>query len=417
MSKLYIKGKKRLSGEITVQGAKNSALPILAATVLCKGQSVIHNCPDLSDVNASIRILEHLGCVCKREDNTLIVNSENINCYDIPDALMREMRSSIVLLGAISARMGRAKLCSPGGCELGPRPIDLHIASLRKLGLHISEDHGYLECVSDGRMCGTHIHLAFPSVGATENIILASATAKGCTVIHNAAREPEIVDLQDFLNKAGGKIKGAGTDRIIINGVDSLNGTEHTVIPDRIVVATYLAAAAVTQGEILLKNINSEHLMSMISCFNEMGCSLKVYKDKIHIIAPQKLARFLKLQTMVYPGFPTDAGPIFVSMASVAEGTSMFVENIFENRYNYINEMQRLGAKIKIADRVAVIEGVNSLSGANVDCTDLRGGAALVLAGLAADGETVVDKIFHIDRGYEKIENVLHSLGADIKRI
>ena len=416
MSKLYINGGKRLSGEVSVQGAKNSALPILAATVLCHGESVIHNCPELSDVTASVRILEHLGCVCKREGDTLVVNSANISCCDIPDSLMREMRSSIVLLGAISARMGRAKLCSPGGCELGPRPIDLHISALRKLGLVIDESYGCLDCKTQDCLKGTEIHLAFPSVGATENIILAAATASGRTIIHNAAREPEICDLQDFINSAGGCVCGAGTGTIVINGVSKLYGTEHTVIPDRIVAATYLAAAAMTKGKILLKNIDKSHLISVLTYFSDMGCDMKVKDKSVLLTAPQRLNRFLEIQTMVHPGFPTDAGPILVAMATLASGSSMFVENIFENRYNYVGELRRLGAKIKLADRVAVIDGVETLSGARVESTDLRGGAALTLAGLAADGLTVVDKIYHIDRGYEKIENVLTNLGADIVR-
>ncbi len=416
MSKLYINGGKRLSGKVSVQGAKNSALPILAATVLCRGKNVIHNCPLLSDITASVRILEHLGCTCTREGSTLIVDSTNIGCYDIPDCLMREMRSSIVLLGAIAARMGRAKLCSPGGCELGPRPIDLHISSLKKLGLLINEDRGYLDCESKGRLNGAEIHLAFPSVGATENIMLAAATAKGRTVIHNAAREPEICDLQDFINKAGGQIFGAGTGNIVIDGVEGLKGTEHSVIPDRIVATTYMAAAAVTEGKILLEKVDPLHMTSVLSYFEEMGCALDVKSESILLTAPKRLNRFLKIQTMVYPGFPTDAGPILVAMAALADGSSMFVENIFENRYNYVSEMQRLGARIKIADRVAVIDGVESLSGACVDSTDLRGGAALAVSGLAARECTVIDKIFHIDRGYENIENVLCTLGADVIR-
>lgn len=416
MSKLYINGGKRLSGEVTVQGAKNSALPILAATVLCDGESVIHNCPKLSDVTASVRILEHLGCICRREGDTLIVDSRNISCFDIPDSLMREMRSSIVLLGAISARMGRAKLCSPGGCELGPRPIDLHVSALKKLGLIIDESYGCLDCKTNDCLKGTEIHLAFPSVGATENIILAAATAKGRTVIHNAAREPEICDLQNFINSAGGCVCGAGTGTVLIDGVSKLHGAEHTVIPDRIVAATYLAAAAMTRGKILLKNIEQPHLISVLTYFSEMGCVLQVKNKSVLLEAPQKLSRFFEIQTMVYPGFPTDAGPILVAMATLSNGSSMFVENIFENRYNYVGELRRLGAKIKLADRVAVIDGVERLSGARVDSTDLRGGAALVLAGLAADGLTVVDKIHHIDRGYENIENVLTNLGADIVR-
>ena len=416
MSKLLINGGKRLCGELSVHGAKNGALPILAATILCAGECVIHNCPYLSDVDASVRILEHLGCTCDREGSTLIVNTKNMSRYDIPDELMREMRSSIVWLGAIAGRMGRAKLSSPGGCELGPRPIDLHISSLKALSLDINEDHGFIDCSARKRLRGNIIHLSFPSVGATENIMLAAVTAQGKTVIHNAAREPEIADLAKFLNSAGAKVLGAGTDTIVIDGVVSLHDTEHTVMSDRIVAATYMSAAAVTSGELVLKNIVSEHLTSVFSVFKEMGCRLDIYANSLHLRAPSKLKNFLCIRTLVYPGFPTDAGPLLVAAAAVADGTSMFVENIFENRFKYIGEMRRLGAKIKVADRVAVIDGVNSLSGAKVKSTDLRGGAALVIAGLAANGITEVDDIFHIDRGYEDIEQNLCLLGAEIKR-
>ncbi|MBR3594492.1 MAG: UDP-N-acetylglucosamine 1-carboxyvinyltransferase [Clostridia bacterium] len=416
MSKLYINGGSRLSGELIVHGAKNSVLPILAATILCKGECVIHNCPNLSDVDSSVRILEHLGCSCRREGSTIVINSDGLSRFDIPDELMQEMRSSIVWLGAIAGRLGRARLSSPGGCELGPRPIDLHLSALGRLGMQIIDNHGYIDCVAKGRLRGNDIHLAFPSVGATENIMLAAVYAQGKTVISNAAKEPEIVDLQNFLNRAGARICGAGNDKIIIEGVRSLHGAEHTVIPDRIVTATYMSAASVTGGEVLLKGVLSEQLLSVISVFGEMGCDVSYSHNEIKLSAPHRLSRFSGVQSLVYPGFPTDAGPLIVAAATVAQGSSMFIENIFENRYKYIGELRRLGAKIKTADRVAVIDGVDRLSGARVNSTDLRGGAALIIAGLAAHGKTEIDKIFHIDRGYENIEENLRQLGADIKR-
>lgn len=416
-SKIYINGGQRLNGELEVQGAKNGALPILAATVLCEGESVIHNCPSLSDVDATIRILEHLGCRCKKEGSTLTVNAETVNCFDIPESLMREMRSSIVLLGAIVSRTGKAKLSSPGGCELGPRPIDLHLSSLGRLGVEIKDDHGFLDCCFTKRRRNCSIYLAFPSVGATENIILASATANGTTVIHNAAREPEILDLQTFINSAGGKVMGAGTDTIVIEGVKHMHGAEHTVIPDRIVAATYMAAAAVTGGDVLLKNTEPSHMNAVLSHIYETGCKIKIDGKTVRLTAPPRLGRFSNIRTMVYPGFPTDAGPILLAMACVADGTTMFVENIFENRYRYADELRRLGADIKVSGRVAVVEGVAGLSGASVESTDLRGGAALVIAGLCASGTTVVGATHHIDRGYEKFEEKLRCLGADIKRV
>ncbi len=416
MSKLYINGGKRLFGELRVHGAKNSVLPILAATILCAGECVIHNCPRLSDVDASVAILEHLGCSCYRDGETLVVNTKDMSRFDIPDELMREMRSSIVWLGAISGRMGRARLSSPGGCELGPRPIDLHISALKRLGLNIDESRGLLDCRVNKKLCGNEIHLDFPSVGATENIMLAAVTAQGRTVIHNAAREPEIVDLQDFLKSAGARICGAGTDTIVIDGVSCLHGTVYSVMPDRIVAATYLTAGAITNGEVHIKNIKPKHLTSILSVFREMGCSVKTRDDEVFLCANGRLKRFLNLRTLVYPGFPTDAGPLLVAAAALADGTSMFVENIFENRYKYIDELKRLGANIKVAGRVAVIDGVGEFFGAKVRSTDLRGGAALVLAGLAASGVTEIEKVCYIDRGYEDIEENLRLLGADIKR-
>ena len=417
MQRLKIEGGKKLSGEICVHGAKNAALPLLAACVLAKGETVLHNCPKLSDSYAALRILSCLGCRCKRENDTAIVNTDALVGFDVPDDLMREMRSSIVFLGAISGRCGRCKLSFPGGCELGPRPIDLHIKALRKMGAVIKEEYGLLDCEVPSGLRGTRISLSFPSVGATENIILAASTAKGETVIENAAREPEIVDLAGFLNKCGAKIKGAGTGRIAIVGVKELFGCEYNVMPDRIVACTYMSAAAVTGSELNIKKVNYHDLTSVIPVFEEMGCTVFPFSDNIYISAKKRLGAVKNVRTMPYPGFPTDAQAIIMPPLCKASGTSVIVENIFESRYRHIDELCRMGAKIKTEGRVAVIEGVKTLYGANVMATDLRGGAALVLAGLGAQGETVVSNVKYIDRGYESIETDLRSVGAGIVRI
>ncbi len=415
MSKIVINGGKRLTGEVTVQGAKNSVLPILAAAVLCDGVCVIHNCPDLADVDTSIKILRNFGAKVDYSDKTMVIDSKGIKNYEIPESLMREMRSSVVFLGGIVGRMKKAVISSPGGCELGPRPIDLHLSSLKKLGVDIVEEHGYLHCNAENGIVGSEIHLAFPSVGATENIILAAATAQGVTVIHNAAKEPEISDLADFLNSAGARIYGSGSDTIYIHGVSKLNGTTHTIIPDRIVAATYMAAAAVTKGKVTLLNVMPSHMVAMLSVFRESGCDINVKGKSLTIAAPKTLCRVPTIRSLVYPAFPTDAGPIIISMLSLAKGTTVFVENIFESRFRYIDELNRLGAKIKTEGKVAIIEGVKALSGAGCVCPDLRGGAALVIGGLAASGTTEIKNISHINRGYDDITKVLENLGGDIK--
>ena len=412
--KIYVQGGSCLKGEATVQGAKNSALPILAATLLIEGQSVIHNCPRLTDVDVSLKILTKLGCRCKREEDTVIVDASSVSCDKIPDTLMREMRSSVVFLGAILSRCKSATVSSPGGCELGPRPIDLHLKALSELGYTINENHGYITCLKEDKTCAAVINLPFASVGATENAILASCLLNGKTIIHGAAKEPEISDLADFLNSAGGKIYGAGSDTIEIYGVSKLYSTEHTVIPDRIVAATYLSAAAITGGEIVLKGVNPSHFNCVLNSFKETGCKIALSGSTLKLVAPKKLTRIPLTKTVVYPGFPTDAGPCLVAMLTLAKGTSVFVENIFENRFKYIDELKRLGANISIQNKVAIIEGVDSLSGAVVEATDLRGGAALVVAALAARGKTQIGAIHHIERGYEDISGVLSSLGAKI---
>ncbi len=417
MENLVINGGRRLSGEINIQGAKNSALPILAATVLIKGKSVIHNCPDLSDIDAAIKILEHLGCKVSKENNTVTVDSDAISCYNIPDSLMREMRSSIVFLGSVLGRMGKAVLSSPGGCDIGLRPIDLHLSSLRTLGIEINESHGSIICTKEKEIKGKVISLSFPSVGATENIILASVLSKGRTIILNAAREPEIKDLADFLNSCGGQIDIGSHGTVVINGVSELHECEHTVISDRIAALTFMCCTAACGGDVVMTQTETDSYLSVIPVFEQMGCEIAKGKRVLRIKMNQRPLEVRDIRTMPYPGFPTDAQAPLMAVLCKAQGTSVLVENIFENRFKHVPELQRMGASVKVEGRVAIIDGVDALYGAKTVCPDLRGGAALVIAGLSAFGTTVIEQIEHIDRGYESIEKTLSDLGADIRRI
>ncbi len=416
MDSYIINGQNSLYGEVKIDGAKNGVLPILAATLLTDEECIIHNCPNLSDVCITKQILSLLGCKVTHEGKTITVNPRFANSSEIPLELMRKMRSSIVFLGAISARNGTAVMSFPGGCEIGSRPIDLHLYALRRLGIDIAENGGKLICTCL-RPEGCEIVLSFPSVGATENIILASAKAKGETVIVNAAREPEICDLAEVINKMGGKIKGAGESTVIIEGVEKLHGFEHSVLPDRITAATFLSAVAAAGGNVRLTEVNPVHLIPVMCALEEMGCKINFDENSCRIIQKGRLRSVKSIRTMPYPGFPTDAQAPLMAAASVAEGTSVFIESIFDSRFKHAGELNRLGAKISIEGRMAVVEGVKRLSGAAVESTDLRGGAALIVAGLAAEGVTTVRCSGHIDRGYDRIEDTLSSLGAKIHRL
>lgn len=417
MSKLVVEGCRKLQGEAKVQGSKNSTLPILAATIVTKDENVIHNCPCLTDIDASVRILRFLGCTATRSGHTLVVNTKDMCTDEIPTSLMREMRSSIIFLGAILAREGSARLSFPGGCELGARPIDLHLDALRKLGAIITEHHGKIDCCAPKGLSGAKIALAFPSVGATENIMIAATLAKGMTVISNAAREPEIEDLADYLNRCGANITGAGEGTIIIEGVQRLSGTAHTVISDRIVAATLMTAAAITGSDIVLSDVVGGHLQAVVPVFEQAGCDVDISGGKLRLCSPQRLGAFGTVRTTPYPGFPTDAQAPVMAMATVAKGTTVFVETVFENRYKHVGEFARMGACVKSEGRVAVVQGVDELYSAPVQAQDLRGSAALVVAAMAAQGVSEIDTTKYLDRGYEEFDVVLQSLGANVRKI
>ena len=417
MGKFIVEGGNPLLGEIKVQGAKNAVLPILAATILARGECVLHNVPRLRDVIKTELVLKRLGCEVKYENDALIVKPGASCTCRISEDLMREMRSSIIFLGAVISRCSEAVVSMPGGCPIGLRPIDLHLKGLKELGVEISEEHGYMYCRCN-ELKGCNIHLDFPSVGATENIILASVYAEGTTVISNAAREPEIADLANFLNKMGAKIRGAGTGTVYIEGVkEQLHGAEYTIMPDRIVAATYLAAAAATDGELFLTDAEPMHMGAMLHVLEEMGVKLKIGENTIHIKHGKGLRGVHMLRTMPYPGFPTDIQSPFMTVAALAHGTSVFTENIFENRFQHVDELVRMGADIKVTGRSAVIRGVDRLYGANLVARELRGGAALVIAALAAEGKSEISGTEYIDRGYEFFEDNLSACGGIIKRV
>lgn len=416
MSVIRVRGGNPLYGRVSVQGAKNAILPILAASIINGGKSVIHNCPDLTDVRISIDILNHLGCRTQYENGTLTVDSSEMTEFCIPCELMNRLRSSVIFKGALINRMGKSCTSYPGGCNLGHRPIDLHLNAFGKLGIITTEEHGNITCIADS-ITPCRIFLGFPSVGATENIMLASCRSNGITRIVNAAREPEIVDLQGFLNSMGAKITGAGTDVIEIQGVSSFHDCEYTVIPDRIVAATYMAAVVVAGGRVEIANIIPNHISAFIAVMRECGASITVRENSLVITSPGYIRPVRMINTLPYPGFPTDAQSLIMTVMSLAKGTSIIRENIFCGRFTHAGELIRMGADIDIADKMAVIRGVRSLSGCSVKAADLRSGAALVVAALGADGETEISNVCYIDRGYENFEKTLSGLGADIERI
>ncbi|SMB96418.1 UDP-N-acetylglucosamine 1-carboxyvinyltransferase [Desulfonispora thiosulfatigenes DSM 11270] len=417
MEKFIIVGGNPLSGSVEISGAKNAVLPILSAAILSTDISVIKNVPRLKDVYVMKELLELLGCKVEWLGSTMKVDSSKMNYVEVPDDLIRRMRASSLVMGPLLARFGRAKISYPGGCAIGCRPIDLHLKGFKKMGVEINEKFGFVEAkVHSGYLKGSDICLDFPSVGATENLMMAASLAVGETIISNAAKEPEIVDLQNFLNSMGAKIQGAGTDIIRITGVSSLHSVEHSIIADRIEAGTFMIAAALTKGNVKLENVQSEYFEAINAKLRDIGVIILEENNGIRVIGTDNV-RPVDIKTIPYPGFPTDMQPQFMSLLSIATGTSIISESIFENRFMHVPELIRMGADIKVEGRAAIIKGVKHLNGANVSATDLRAGAALILAGLVAKNETIVDSIYHIDRGYENIDLKLRKLGANIERV
>ena len=415
MASYIIKGGEKLEGIVKISGSKNAALPILAATVLNVGKTTLYNVPNIQDTQMMFKILETLGGKVEKKNNKIIIDTSKINKFEIPEELMHKMRSSVILAGALLGRYKKAIFSYPGGCDIGSRPIDLHLRSFEKLGINVVQNYGNIICDAE-KIKGEKIDLDFPSVGATENAILASVLAEGTTTITNAAREPEIIDLQNFLNKMGAKIIGAGTNEIQITGVKKLKDISYNIMPDRIETGTFLCLAVATKGNLILENTNAEHITPVITKLQESDCKIEIEKNKIKINSNKKI-KALDIKTMPYPGFPTDMQSVFSAMLTTAKGTSIIVENIFENRFKYTQELNKMGAKITVEGKSAIIRGVRKLYGANVKATDLRGGAALVLAGLSAKGVTKVDDIEYILRGYENFDKKLRNINADIQMI
>lgn len=415
MDKILVKGGKPLTGKVVVSGAKNAVLPIIAASVLAGGQVELDDVPDLTDVDIIAQVIKSLGAKVSRQGNRIDIDPTGVDNYEAPHELVSQMRASVVVMGALLGRLGRARISHPGGCAIGSRPINWHLKGLEALGAEIRMDHGYLEAVTSG-LRGARIYLDFPSVGATENIMMAACLAKGATVIENAAQEPEVVDLANFLNEMGGKVRGAGTNIIKIEGVSALNGAVHSIIPDRIEAGSYLVAAALTGGNVLVENVIIDHLKPMIAKLRESGVAVSEEETGLRVQGRFSL-KGVDIKTQVHPGFPTDLQAPMMALTAVARGTSIITETVFENRFMHVDELKRMGANIRIEGRTAIVDGVDKLNAAPVKATDLRAGAALIIAGLIADGETEIGHVQHIDRGYENIVDKLNGLGANITRI
>lgn len=416
MNCFKIRGGRRLCGEIRVQGSKNSALPLIAACLLNKGKTVLHDCPDLSDVRAAVDILNCLGCNAEFDRGRVICDAKNANKHKIPEILMHKMRSSVIFLGSMLSRFNQAELTYPGGCEIGARPIDIHIQALKKLGIDIEECENSLRCLSKG-IIPQKVTLPFPSVGATENIILATVLSEGETIIENAAKEPEIADLQGFINEMGGFVQGAETGTIVISGTCALKNAEYKVIPDRIAAATYMCAALATDGELTLNNVNCRHLDAVTNILRKSGANIEEKENSLKIKRGKYFSGVGSIETDVYPAFPTDAQPPLTACMCLAEGKTILSEKIFESRFRHVPYLNNMGADITVFGDTAQINGVKELKGDMLTAHELRGGAALVIAALAAKGKSIVGNVCYIDRGYEKIEDILKLSGADIQRI
>lgn len=414
MECFHIQGSVPLKGQVRISGSKNATLPIMGASMMCSGEVVLSGVPDLEDINVMAEGLTLLGAKVSRHEDVLVIDATSVSSMELPERVSRKMRGSNLVMGALLGRFQQARVAYPGGCAIGSRPVDLHLKGFRDLGYQISEEYGFMEGKGIPRG-GGEILLDFPSVGATENIIMAAVLIPGTTIIRNVAREPEIVDLQNFLNRMGAKVRGAGLDTIRIEGVKKLHSVEHRVIPDRIEAGTYMAAAGITRGDILIENVVTEHVQPLIAKFREIGIEILPCHSGIRVVGRGSF-RPSDIKTMPYPGFPTDMQPQMTALLATVPGTSMVVETIFENRFMHIQELRRMGAEIKIEGRVAIINGKKHLEGAAVEATDLRAGAALILAALYARGSSEVRWIEHIDRGYENIHLKLQKLGANIER-